>query len=289
MTRTSAARLRVLACAVLFSTGGAAIKGVHMTGWQVACFRSGIAAIAILLMAPAAWRALSRKAALVGVAYATTLIFFVQANKLTTAAQTIYLQSAAPLYMLLLSPWLLKERIRTRDLVFMAALAVGMGMLFLDASGPTRTAPRPVLGNLLATVSGVGWALTVIGIRWLARSEKEGEATAVAATVAGNGIAFFACLPFALPVQGAGVTDWGLLLFLGIVQIGLAYILLTGGMRSIPALEGALLLLVEPVLSPLWAWIFQGEMAGPWVFAGAATIFLATILHTIHTARKAAD
>ena len=111
-SRQAAARLKLVGAALLFSTGGAAIKATTLTGWQVASFRSGIAALAVLLLAPEARRGWSWRAVLVGVAYAATLVLFVTANKLTTSANTIFLQATAPLYMVVLSPWLLGERVR---------------------------------------------------------------------------------------------------------------------------------------------------------------------------------
>jgi drug/metabolite transporter (DMT)-like permease len=99
-----AARLRLLLAAVLFSTGGAAIKAATLTGWQVASFRSGVAALAVWLLVPAARGRWSRRVLAVAAVYAATMVLFVVANKLTTAANTIFLQSTAPLYVLLAGP-----------------------------------------------------------------------------------------------------------------------------------------------------------------------------------------
>jgi drug/metabolite transporter (DMT)-like permease len=121
------ARLLVLAAAVLFSTGGAAIKSTTLTAWQVASFRSGIAALAVLAMLRGARRLPDRATWLVGIVYAATLVFFVVANKNTTAANAIYLQGTAPLYILLAAPLLLREPVGRADIVFMAALGLGLG------------------------------------------------------------------------------------------------------------------------------------------------------------------
>jgi drug/metabolite transporter (DMT)-like permease len=109
-------RLLVLSAALLFSTGGAAIKATALTGWQVASFRSGIAAVVLLLCMPAWRRVWHPRTLAVGAAYAATMILFVLANKLTTATNTIFLQYTAPLYLLLLAPWLLREPVRLSDL-----------------------------------------------------------------------------------------------------------------------------------------------------------------------------
>ena len=107
MSTRPRARFQLAAAALLFSTGGAAIKAAEFTGWQVASFRSGVAALALLVMWPAARRGWSVRAVMVGFAYAACLTLFVLANRLTTAANTIFLQSTAPLYFLVLAPILI--------------------------------------------------------------------------------------------------------------------------------------------------------------------------------------
>lgn len=288
MSRAGAARLKVLLTAALFSTGGAAIKECAMSGWQVAAFRSGIAAVAIFLMVPSVRRAFRPRTWLVGAAYAVTLVFFVNANKMTTAAHTIFLQSTAPVYLVLLSPLLLKEPVRRHDIQFIVALLLGMGLFLLEPSAGSASAPRPALGNAFAAISGFGWAFTVLGLRWLARDGSGGPGSAAAATVAGNAIAFFGCLPLALPVATPSAADVGWLAFLGIFQIALAYVLLTAGMREIPALEGSLLLLLEPVLNPVWAFALQGERPGRLALSGAALILAATVWHSVAASRSRA-
>ena len=270
-----AARLEVLAAAALFSSGGAVIKAVHLAGWQVACFRSAIAAVALFVLMPEARRRPGPRVLGVGLAYASTLILFVLANKLTTAASAIYLQSTAPLYVLLLSPWLLHERIRPRDLAFMLALALGLGLFFVGFDTASATAPNPSLGNVLSLVSGGTWALTIMGLRALGRG---GESWGPAAAVWGNVFAATACLPMALPVVVSRPTDWLLLGYLGVCQIGIAYLFLLRGLRRVRAFEASLLLFLEPVLNPIWAWLVHGERPGTWSLAGGGVILLSTLV-----------
>ncbi|HVS08363.1 MAG TPA: DMT family transporter [Planctomycetota bacterium] len=285
MASRAVPRLQVLAAAALFSTGGAAIKACSLGAWQVASFRSGIAALALLVLLPAARRGWSRRTLAVGVVYAATVILFVAANKLTTSANTIFLQSTAPLYVLLLGPRLLGERIRPRDVALMAAIALGMGMFFVGTEAPLATAPDPVLGNVLAALSGVTFALTILGMRWLARSSP-GGGSALAAVAAGNLLAFLLALAPALPVGPSRPGDWVLLLFLGVVQIGVAYAALAAGMSRVPAFEASILLLVEPVLNPIWSFAVHGEVPGPWALAGGGLILAATALKTWWGARR---
>jgi drug/metabolite transporter (DMT)-like permease len=280
-----ASRLEVLAAAALFSSGGAVIKAVHLVGWQVACVRSAIAAVTLLLLMKEVRRRPNLKVLGVGLAFAATMILFVLANKLTTSASAIYLQSTAPLYVLLLSPWLLKERIRGRDVIFMIALAAGLGLFFVGFDPVSVTAPNPKLGNVLAVVSGLSWALTVMGLRALGRG---GESWGPAGAFWGNVFAALLCLPFAWPVVVTRPMDWLLVGYLGVFQIGFAYLFLIRGLTRVGAFEGSLLLLLEPVLNPIWTWLVHGERPGIWSIAGAVVILLATLVKSWADARTAA-
>jgi len=252
-----------------------------LSGWQVASFRSGVAALAVLVFMKEARRGWSGATALVGLGYAATLTLFVLSNKLTTSANAIFLQATAPLYLVLLGPWLLKEPLRRRDVVFMAVLVVGLGLFFVGTEPPRVTAPDPVRGNLLAIASGLCWACTVAGLRWVGRREAQGSGSAIAAVAAGNLIAFAVGLPFAWPVAAVGAADVAAIAYLGVFQIGLAYVALTKGLRHVPAFEAALLLSIEPVLNPVWAWIVHGEMPSAPAIAGGVVILAATIAHQL--------
>jgi DME family drug/metabolite transporter len=273
MSSRSSARLQLVLAALLFSTGGAAIKSSSLTGWQVASFRSGVAALTLLLLVPATRRGWGWRPALVGVAYAATLILFVTANKLTTSANTIFLQATSPVYLLLLGPLFLKEPVRRRDLWVVAAVLAGLLLFFVGTEAPVATAPDPAKGNVLALMSGVCFAVTIAGLRWLSRGTSD---VGLATVAIGNLIAFLWGLPFALPVVSATPTDWVVMLYLGAIQIGLAYACLTRGLRRVPALEASLLLMVEPVLNPVWAWLVHGEKPSHWALLGGALIIGAT-------------
>jgi drug/metabolite transporter (DMT)-like permease len=103
----------------------------------------------------------------------------------------------------------------------------------------------------------------------------------VPAVVCGNVTACLVALPLALPVSHATPADWLTIVFLGLVQIALAYAVLTRGMSRVPVLEASLLLLVEPVLNPVWAFAVHGEVPAPWAIAGAAIILAATAAKTV--------
>ncbi|HYW47731.1 MAG TPA: DMT family transporter [Bryobacteraceae bacterium] len=275
-------RALLLAAAVLFSTGGAAIKSATLTGWQIACFRSAVAAAVLLLVLPEARRGWRWRIVPVAAAYAATLITFVLANRLTTGADAIFLQSTAPLYLLLLGPVLLGEPARRADFLYIAAVLAGMAVFFLGSEPALETAPNPAKGNLIAASSALAYALMLAGLRWLAR---RGNRDAAVATVAlGNVLASVATLPLALPVAagaGAGTGhNLAIILYLGVVQIGVAYFCLTRAMGHVPALQAATLLMAEPALNPLWTWLVRGERPGAWPLAGGAVILGATLANT---------
>lgn len=268
-------RLQIALAALLFSTGGAAIKAAELTGWQIASFRSGVAALALALAVPAARRSIGWKSFLVGIAYAVTLVAFVLANRLTTSANAIYLQSTAPLYLLLLSPLLLHEKIGRRDLPVLFAVLVGLVLVFLGEDAPSLTAPDPVRGNLLGVLSGLAYAVMLVGLRWLGR-DGDARGGAVSAVIVGNLIACVVVLPWALPVGPTPPLSWGVILYLGVFQIGVAYLLVTAGLRRVPALDASLLLLVETALNPVWSWWFLAEVPSALALAGGAVIIAAT-------------
>ena len=250
----------------------------------MAGFRSGIAAVVLYIALPGArpsgkqrwtWRTW-----LIGSAYAATMILFVLATKSTTSANAIFLQSTAPLYLLLLGPWVLREPIRSVDLAVIATVAAGAVLLLLGADDSISTAPDPARGNLMALAAGATWALTITGLRWMGK--RSDDASPAAATViAGNLIAFAVCLPAALPVEHASVADLAVLLYLGLFQVSLAYVFLTRSLGEVPGLEAATLLLIEPVFNPVWTWMIHGERPGASALLGGFLIITAAFAGTV--------
>src|SRR6266436_1740379 len=259
-------RSKIVVAAILFSTGGAAIKWCGFDGWQLAAFRAGIALATILTLIPEARRGWSWRTALVGCTYAATTLLYVQANKHTTAASAIFLQSTSPLFILLLAPVLLGEHATRRDIGQMAVMGVGLGLFLLGHDRPSATAPNPVLGNVLAAICAV------MGYRWLAARGQSVAAAAVAGNLTAATIAFIMAQPL---VSGRPV-DWAVVVFLGVCQLGIPYLFLARAVPRVRALEVGLFLLIEPVLNPIWAWLVHGETPGPATLAGGALILGAT-------------
>ena len=275
---------RVVGAALLSSTGGAAIKAGAFSGMQVASIRSGIAAVALLLWVRGGARWSWRVLPIAGV-YAATLVLFVMSTKLTTAASAIFLQSTAPLYIVALAPLLLRERFDRRDLLFVSAAAAGLAFCFLGQPEATTTAPDPVLGNVLGAACSVTWALTLLGLRW---GEQHAPGTAVAAVIAGNVLACASGIPSLLPLPAASPAEWATLVYLGVFQIGLAYILLTSAVGHLPTLHISLLLLLEPVLNPIWTWLVHAENPGGWTLVGGAIVIAASAAQAVF-GRRATD
>src|SRR5579862_7062194 len=267
-----------MAAAFLFSTGGAAIKAISMTPWQIASFRSGIAALALTIFVPDGRRHWRWALLPVAAAYASTLVAFTLATKLTTSANAIFLQSTAPLYLLLIGPLVLKEPLSRSDLLFLAAVASGMFLCFGTTQPAVATAPDPRTGNLLGALSGLTCALTVSGLRWLGRRQGAGNA-ATSTVVLGNLLAFLVTLPKALPAPHADWRNLAVLFYLGIFQIGLAYLFVTRAIRHVPAFEATTVLLLEPALNPVWVWFLQGERPAATSIAGGALILSATVFN----------
>jgi drug/metabolite transporter (DMT)-like permease len=276
------APLEIVVAALLFSTGGAAIKATTLSGIEVGGLRSAIAAVALVLFLPAARRGYTWRAAAVGLAFAGSLVLFVTANKLTTSAASIFLQSTAPLYVLLAGPWLLRERASRSDLLLMIPVAAGLLLVFAGTGVAGRTAPDPFRGNVLALLSGVTWAFAIMGLRWMSEHPRSSP---LAAAVLGNVFAAVLCLPFLRSPALIGAADWATLAYLGVFQVALAYVFLTRGVGQLPALDASLLLLVEPGLNPVWAWVVHGERPSGLALGGGALILGATAVKAWADAR----
>ncbi|HEX9242656.1 MAG TPA: DMT family transporter [Anaeromyxobacter sp.] len=262
-------RLLLLAAAVLWSTAGAAIKSCGLDALQISGGRSLVAGAFLLLAVRDARARPDRRVLLVAGTYAATVVLFVVATKLTAAGNAIFIQDTAPLWVLLLSPSLLGEHPTRGELLAIPIFAVGLGLFFLDELSPGQG-----LGNLMALLSGVAFAGSIIGLRVL---RERGPA----ALAWGNLLAAAVTLPLWTHGPAATPLDLGLVVYLGIFQLGLAYLCFSRGVTGTPAIEASLLILVEPVLNPIWTFLVAGERLGPWAIAGGAVVLLATVWRTV--------
>jgi len=265
-----AAVLSVAAAALLWSSGGLFIKIAPMPALAVACGRAVIAsAFYLLVLRPDLRRARFATA----FAYAATIVTFVTATRLTTAANAIFLQYTGPAYVLLLAPWLLGEKFEKLDAACVSLSLAGMSLFFVG-----KLEAGQLTGNVVAASSGVFFALTILFVR---RDAKGGQGDAMPSMALGNLIAAAGTAPFAgalLHLSGTGVL---VLLYLGVVQLGVAYWLFARGAQHVPAAEASLILMLEPVCNPLWVALGTGERPGPWSLAGGAVVIAAVVLRTV--------
>lgn len=280
----NSARWQAVAAAALFSTGGAAIKALSLTPWQVGCYRSALAGLVVLLLLPASRQGWSLRLLPGALAYAGALGFFALANRMTTSANAIYLQSTAPLFVAFFSPLLLQERFPRRQLPALALIAAGLGLCLWGNAQEAGTAlsPNPSLGNIMALGSGVCWALSLTFLRQQSRAASSGQDNSLTLVAMGN-LCNVVILFWPATLGSPGGTpwlptgkDWLLLLYLACMQVALPYWLLSRCLRRLKATEAGILLLVEPLLNPVWTWALLGELPGLTALIGGLLILSAT-------------
>ena len=253
--------LMLLATAILWSLGGLLIKWVNWNPVAIAGMRSLIGAAVIALMFRKELKFTGSFEQIgAALAYAGTVVLFVVANKLTTAANAILLQYTAPVYVALFSPWFLGERARGNDWLSLAAILVGMLLFFGD-----QLSLDGYLGNGVALASGFCFGWLTLFLR------RHREESAISALVLGNLLAALIGLPFMFQSMPDAASWMGLLL-LGVVQLGLPYVMYALALRHVRAVEGILLPMIEPVLNPLWVFLLLGETPGPLALLGGAII-----------------
>jgi drug/metabolite transporter (DMT)-like permease len=155
-----------------------------------------------------------------------------------------------------------------------------MLLFFIGQEVPSTTAPDPVRGNFIGACAGVSWALTLLGMRWLAR-QPDAVGGGGSVVIAGNVLAFAVCLPWVLPMPQATAVDWAVVSYLAAFQIGAAYFCLLRGIRKLRAFEISLLLSIEPVASGVWAWLVHDEIPGAMALIGCSLIFSSVLLQAL--------
>lgn len=269
---------RLLLTAMLFASGGALLKACDFPSLQRAAIRAAFAAAAIFVLLPEARRWPTTRILRLAPAYFGATCLFVVANSLTTAANAIFLQSAAPLWLVLLGPLLLHEKPSRVDLYMLVGVGAGMTLFFLAPTQALTTAPDPRTGDWFAIASGVCYALLLLGMRWLSRSGRDEQCAAIAwGNLATCPIAFALMPVFAQePILGTG-RDWLVIGVLGTFQVGLAYAILVRAINHVPALRASLIMMVEPVLNSVVAWLVHGEVPH-WIAGAGGVLILASVL-----------
>ena len=263
------ALLLLVVTAILWSLGGLLIKSVNSNPLAIAGTRSAIAIIVLLLVLKKpkfTWSFAQIGAAL---AYAATTILFVTATKITTAANAIFLQSTAPIYVALLSAWLLKEKVKLQDWITVLIVMSGMVLFFLDNLSTTG-----IFGNIIAAMSGISFALFAIFMRM----QKDGSP--LESILLGNLITAAIGLPF-LSHSMPNASGWICLVILGVVQLGIPYILYSKAIVHVTALEAILIPVIEPLLNPVWVFLMLGEAPGPLALIGGLIVLLAITVRCV--------
>jgi DME family drug/metabolite transporter len=271
--------LFVLAAALLWSTGGLFIKWTSLSGLELSFGRSLLAAITVSIFTRHEGFGLNRITALASVLYAALLLLFVLATKETTAANAIFLQYTAPVYLLILEPLFYKEKFRRRDLITVAACVIGMSLFFVG-----KLRPQDVTGNLLALASGLCFACYFL----LLRHTKSREVNRASSVIYGNLIVVLIAAPAGLKVlPHMNAHDALSVIYLGVIQIGLAYTLFTVAMaRGVRSLDAGIVGYVEPVLNPIWVFLVLGERPNHWAIIGGGIIVVAVVCHMLIEAKR---
>ena len=271
--------IAVLIAAVLWSFGGILIKLVTLHPMQISFFRGIFAALVFAII--------FRKKAFIfngmtfvnGIFYAAILILFVIATKLTTAANAIFLQYTAPIYVLIFEPLINKTEFKRINVITIFVCFVGMILFFMG-----ELSFKHIEGNIVALLSGIAFAAFLIGMR---NNKHEYQFSTI---FYGNIIITLICLPMFGAIEALKMTDLIMVASLGIIQIGIAYAIFTYGLKRVFAIEASLIGMIEPVLNPVWVMIWYGEIPSfPAIIGGiiiiSAIAFRTFIMETF-TSRK---
>jgi drug/metabolite transporter, DME family len=264
----------VLIAVLLWSTGGLFIKLTTLDAYQVTFFRSLLAAITVATLTRKRGLKIDAFGVLTSIIYAALLFLFVWATKKTTAANAIFLQYTAPIYILILAPFVIGEKFHWRDLLTVIFCIGGMSLFFVGKLEITD-----YQGNIAALLSGVFLGLYIMLLR---HPKAEGFNPAIA-VIYGNFLLALLTFPSGISALSVIVPlDWLAVSFLGIIQIGISYVLfikgVTGGTRP---LDASIIGFIEPLLNPVWVFLFVGEQPSKWAILGGTIIIATVISHTL--------
>ena len=253
----------LIVAALMWSVGGLFIKLVELSPLAITGTRS-LAAAGVFLIYLQKVKWYWNKYFIIGViSYASMMVLYVTSIRLTTAANAIFLEFTAPVYVVVLSYFILNERVTFFDILSIIVIFCGMGLFFFD-----ELTFEGFWGNILATIAGVCLGIVTV----MLRKEKD---SAFDMVFFGNLLTAILCLPFMFSGFNETVAvDWLIIFGLGVVQLGLPYILYTLALRYVHAIDAILVSMIEPILNPIWVFLFVGERIGEWaVYGGALVLF----------------
>ncbi len=262
--------LAVFLTAILWSSGGLFIKLISLDSMELSFFRCAIAAVVFALMFRKRILKLNSLALLNSFAYAAVLILFVIATKTTTAANAIFLQSTAPIYVLIFEPLLTKTKWERINIITIVVCFLGMILFFMG-----DLTPGDIKGNIAALLAGVAFAAFFLGMK---KNEPQfGESS----IFYGNVIVALICIPFITDMNSISLQDFAMVSFLGVFQIAFAYALFSYGLKRIIAVEASIISMFEPVLNPIWVFIGYGEVPSFYAIIGGIIIMSAITVRTL--------
>jgi drug/metabolite transporter, DME family len=277
-TRLSSHQSGVLAvalAAIVWSTGGLFIKLLPFEPLTILFYRSACAALLFAVIFRRKVFRLNGITLLVSLCYVGLMTTFVISTKMTTAANAIFLQYTAPIYVLLLEPFLFKIPLERINIWTIVVCILGMMLFFM---GDLEVGDMN--GNWIALGSGVLLAAMMLLQR---RNDPSRHESAIFwGNIMMMGIAFPTFLQSAAPT----LLQWAMLLFLGFIQIGVGYLLFTYGLKRVLAIEGSLLAMLEPILNPVWVFFGYGEVPSIFAMIGAIVIIVTLTIRMVVVERR---
>lgn len=266
--------LEMLVCATLWSIAGIFIKLIPWNAFVIAGLRSLFAGLVVLVYMKIRHLRflLNRRTVVAGVCMALLFFCFVSANKLTTAANAIVLQFTAPLFIMVLSVLFLHQKFRRTDVLAVVFTMAGISLFFFD-----QLSPGHIAGNLVAIVSGL-----LMGLMYMNLNCCGGEGERMSAILIGQLVTFLCSVPLLFtthPVFSALPVLY--VVILGVVQLGIPYVLCARATEHCPPLACSLLGALEPLLNPVWVFLFDGEAPGVFALAGGAVVIATVTLWCI--------
>ena len=239
----------VFIAGLLWSTGGLLIKLISLTAMQLAFFRCFIAAITFGSLFRKKILLVNKLTFINSVFYAAILITFVIATKKTTAANAIFLQSTAPIYVLIFEPKFNKTKYERINVITVAVCMVGMLLFFVG-----KIEPGHLEGNIIALISGLAFASFFLGMK---KNDPKFQNSSI---FYGNVLVAIISIPFLFSLETLKTDDFLMVTFLGVFQIAFAYAFFSAGLKRIFAVEASIISMIEPVLNPVWVFIGYGEI-----------------------------
>ena len=267
----------MVAASLCWSFGGLCIKFIPWGAMSIIGLRALLAAIVFAVYRKSVKVEFTKGNILSALCLASTTILFVFANKLTTAAAAIFLQFTAPIFIILIQLVFYRKKPKPSEII--AVLITISGMLLFFAG---RLEGGGLPGNLLAIASGLSFAGVFI-------CNKRPDTSPDQSLLLGFFINAVIGMPFVFFEVTADPVAWIAVLFLGIVQVGLAYVFFSIGIQKTPALLACLITALEPVLNPVWVALFTGERPGAFAVAGGVVIVLTVVGYSMWTQRYSTE